>query len=98
MKTAYQILIDNQWIQWNNDDKYTNRVSKMEKGDIWNKTANAIFQRTIEQVFGEDIKNMVCYQDDICIGATNENKLKKKTDIILNRLRNAGMTLNEKNA
>ena len=40
---------------------------------------------------------MVCYQDDICIRSINENELKKKTDIVLNRLRNAGMT-NEKNA
>ena len=39
---------------------------------------------------------MVCYQDDICIRATNENELKKKTDIVLNRLRNAGITINEK--
>ena len=39
---------------------------------------------------------MVCYQDDICIGATNENELKKKTDIVLNRLRNAGMTMIKK--
>ena len=60
------------------------------------KTASAIFQRAIEQVLEEDIKNMVCYQDDICIGATNENELKKKTNIILNRLRNSGMTINEK--
>ena len=41
---------------------------------------------------------MVCHQGDICIGATYENELKKKTDIVLNRLRNAGMTINEKNA
>ena len=61
------------------------------------KTASAIFQRAIKQVLGEDIKNMVCYQDNISIGATNENELKKKTNIILNRLRNAGMTINEKN-
>ena len=60
------------------------------------KTATAIFQRAIEQVLGEVIKNMVCYQDDICTGATNENELKKITDIILNRLRNAGMRINEK--
>ena len=60
------------------------------------KAASTIFQRAIEQVLGEDIKNMVSYQDDICIGATNENELKKKTDISLNRLRNAGMTINEK--
>ena len=59
------------------------------------KIASTIFQRAFEQVFGEDIKDMVCYQDDICIGATNENELKKKIDIILNRLRNAGMSINE---
>ena len=41
---------------------------------------------------------MVCYQDDICIGATNEKESKKKTDTVLNRLRNVGMTINEKNA
>ena len=60
------------------------------------KTASAIFQSFIKQVLGEDIKNMVCYQDDICIRAINENELKKKMDNVLNRLRNAGMTLNEK--
>ena len=61
------------------------------------KTTRAIFQRVTKQVLGEDFKNMVCYQDDICIRSINENELKKKTDIVLNRLRNAGMT-NEKNA
>ena len=60
------------------------------------KTANAIFQRAIEHVLREDIKNIVSYQDDICIGATNEKELKNKTDIGLNRLRNTGMTINEK--
>ena len=35
---------------------------------------------------------MVCYLDNICIGVTKENEYKKKTDIVLNRLRNAGMT------
>ena len=39
---------------------------------------------------------MVCYQDDMCIEATNENELKKKTDILLKRLRNTGMTINGK--
>ena len=60
------------------------------------KIASAIFQRAIAQIFREDIKNMVCYQDDICLGAINENELKKKTDVILNRLKNAGMTINIK--
>ena len=36
------------------------------------KTASAIFQRAIEQVLREEMKNMVCYKDDICIGATNK--------------------------
>ena len=52
------------------------------------KTASAIFQRAIEQVLGENIKNMVCYQDDKCLGATIEKEFKKKTDIVLNKLRN----------
>ena len=59
-------------------------------------TASAIFQRAIKQVLEDIKKNMVCYQDDIGIKATNENKLKKETNIILNRLRNAGMTINKK--
>ena len=57
-----------------------------------------MFQRAIKQVLGEDIKNMVCYQDDIYVGATNEYQLGIKTDIVLNILRNTGMTINEKKA
>ena len=68
----------------------------MEKDTIWSKTASAIFHRAIKQVLG-DIKNMVFYQDDIGIGASNENESKKKPTQ-LNRLSNAGMTINEKNA
>ena len=60
------------------------------------KIPSAIFQRAIEQVLGKDVKNTVSYQDDICKGAINENELKKKTDIVLKRLRNAGMTINKK--
>ena len=44
------------------------------------------------------MKDMVYYQDDIYICATYENELKKKTDIILDRLGTAGITINEKNA
>ena len=68
----------------------------MEKIACGIKTTSAIFQKIIEQLLGEDIKNMVCNEDNICIGTTNENALKKKTDVILKRLRNAGMTINEK--
>lgn len=41
------------------------------------KTASAVFQRAIEQVL-ENMKTMICYQDNICIGATNEKELKKE--------------------
>ena len=69
----------------------------MEEDALWKKkTASAIFQRAIEQVLGGGIKNMVCYHDDRCIGASNENELQKKTDIVFHRLRNTGMTINEK--
>ena len=40
------------------------------------KTASTVFKRAIKQVLGEDIKNMVCCQDDICIGTTNKDELK----------------------
>ena len=79
----------NRQLQRSNNDKYANRVTKMEKDAIWNKNSKW-------QVLGEDIRNIICCQDDICIEVTNENELKKKTDIILNRLRNIGMTINEK--
>ena len=39
---------------------------------------------------------MVCYQDDIYIEATKKNEVKKKSSIILNRLRNTEMKINEK--
>ena len=51
---------------------------KWRRMPYWIKIASAIFQRAIEMVLGEDIKNMICYQDDICIGVTNENELKKR--------------------
>ena len=70
----------------------------MEKNAVWNKNSKRHISKAIEQVLREDMKNMFCYQDDICIEATNENELKNKTDIVLNKLRNARITMNEKNA
>ena len=93
LKTAYhQIPLDNNFKEVMTIDTPIGLLKwrRMPNGI---KTASVIFQRAIEQVLGEDIKNMVCYQDDICIGATNKNELKKKIDIILNRLRNIGMTI-----
>ena len=88
LKTAYhQIPIDNNFkkVMTINTPIGLLKWRRMSYGI---KTASAIFQRTVEQVLGEDIKNMIYYQDNICIGATYENELKKKTDIILNRLGN----------
>ena len=68
----------------------------MEKDATWNKNSKRYISKS-HRTDVKDINDMVCYEDYICIGATNENELKKKTDIILNRLRNAGMTINEKN-
>lgn len=41
------------------------------------KTVSGIFQRTIEQVIGGNIKKMY-YQGNICIGVRNEIDLKKE--------------------
>ena len=93
LKTAYhQIPIDNNFKEETTINTPIGLL-KWRRIPYGIKTASAIFQKAIEPVL-EDIKNMVCYQDDICIGVTNENELKKKTDIVLNRLRNAGMTIN----
>ena len=72
LKTAYhQIPIDNNFkVTIINKPIGLLKWRRMPYGI---KTASVIFQRAIEQVRGEDIKNMVCYQDDKCIGATYEN-------------------------
>ena len=69
----------------------------MEEDALWNQNCKRHILKSHLTGSKRRYKNIVCYQDDICIGATDENELKKKTDIVLNRLRNAGMT-NEKNA
>lgn len=51
--------------------------------------------QVLVQVLGNDIKNMVVYQDNICLNSPIE-ELNPKTDLILNRLRWSGMTINEK--
>ena len=38
------------------------------------KIASAIFEKTIEQVRGGDMKNMVCYKDNIYTWAINEKE------------------------
>ena len=59
------------------------------------KTASAIFQKALEHVIGPlNMKNLIIYQDDILVGAADEQTLKHKCDIILDALRNAGLTIN----
>ena len=71
----------------------------MEKDAVWNKNSERHISKGHRTgSWRRYKKNMVCYRDDICIRATNENELEKKTDIVLKRLRNAWMTINEKNA
>ena len=59
------------------------------------KTSSHIFQRTIEGILLGKIKNMVIYQDDICVGASTKEELKYKVVQILKKLSEVGMTINE---
>jgi hypothetical protein len=59
------------------------------------KTASAIFQAAMEETLGGRIKNMLIYQDDICIGAISEKELKDKVKMVMKILTEAGMTVNE---
>ena len=70
----------------------------MEKGTIWNKNTKHHISKSHRTGSRRRYKKYALLTNDICTGATNENELKKKTDIVLNILRNAGMTINEKNA
>ena len=70
----------------------------MEKDAIRNKNSKCHISKGHQTGSRRRYKNMVCYHTDVCIEAFNENELKKKTDMVLNRLRNAGMTINKKNA
>ena len=70
----------------------------MKKNAIWNKNSKRHVSKGHRTGSRRRYKSMVCYQDDIFMGATNENKSIKKTDIVLNRLGNTGMTINEINA
>ena len=91
LKTAYhQIPIDN-------NSKEVTTIDTPIGLQKWKRITYGIkTSKGHQQVLGEDIKSMVCNQNDMYIGATNKNELKKKTDIVLNRLRNAEMTINKK--
>ena len=57
------------------------------------KTASHIFQRAIEKILGK-VDNIIIYQDDICLAAHTREELKSKTEQVLQRLKQAGMTIN----
>ena len=50
----------------------------MEKDAIWNKNSKSHISKGHQTGSKKRYKNMFCYQDDICIGTTNENELKKQ--------------------
>ena len=52
-----------------------------------------IFHQCNWKVLLEGIKNIILCQDDTYIGAYNKEELNKKTEQVLNKLKNAGMTI-----
>jgi len=58
------------------------------------KTASAQFQAAMEKTIG-DLPNQVLYQDDVLVGAGSESQLNERTGNVVNRLNNAGMTVND---
>ena len=61
------------------------------------KTASHVFQRAIEKIFLGKMDNIIIYQDDICLGAHTREEVKSKTEQVLWRLKQAGMTINRNN-
>jgi hypothetical protein len=59
------------------------------------KTASAQFQAAIEKTVGE-LPNCIIYQDDICLGGRDKQELQERLELALKRLKNAGVTINEK--
>ena len=58
------------------------------------RTANYIFQRAIEKILLGKVDNIITYQDDICMGARTSEEIKSKTEQVLRRLEQAGMSIN----
>ena len=57
------------------------------------KTASYVFQRAIEKILLGKVDNIIIYQDDICLKDRTREELKSKTEQVLRRLKQAGMTL-----
>ena len=58
------------------------------------KTASHIFQKAVEKILLGKVDNILIYQDDICLAARTREELKSKTEQVLRRLKQAGMTIN----
>ena len=58
------------------------------------KTASDIFQRAIEKILLGKVDNILIFQDYICLAAHTREELKNKTEQILQRLKQADMTIN----
>ena len=57
-------------------------------------TASHVFQRTIEKILLRKVDNIIIYQDDIYLGARTREELKSKTEQVIRRLKQSGMTIN----
>ena len=58
-------------------------------------SASKIFQRTVLQTLG-DLEGVICHMDDILIHAADQNTHNHGVRLVLQRLQDAGVTLNEK--
>ena len=58
-------------------------------------SANEIFQRTVSQILG-DLEGIICHMDDNLIHAADQDTHNHHVRLVLQRLKDAGVTLNEK--
>ena len=58
-------------------------------------SASEIFQRTVSQILG-DLEGVICHMDDILIHAADQDTHNHCVKLVLQRLQDAGVTLNEK--
>jgi transposase InsO family protein len=58
-------------------------------------SAPEIFQRTMSQIL-EGLQGVICHMDDILIHGTNQHEHDSRVRAVLQRLRDAGLTLNNK--
>lgn len=74
-------------LQRSDDSQHADRFIEVARIQYGIKMASAVFQRTIEQIIENDMENILCYQDDICIGTRNKLELKNRTEIMLKKIK-----------